>query len=118
MRQIETDPLSAWLVVTTLCTGEQCEVDILEEALWYPAAQTDYGPVLAVGDVVGTKVRALADRGLPRDLIDAHAIDAHAEFEAYGLSGRQIGELRRWAQGREADPGLPLAEDRSDWADE
>ncbi|MEV0489273.1 hypothetical protein [Streptomyces atratus] len=58
-------------------------------------------------------MRAPADRGLPRDLIDAHA-----EFEAYGLSGRQIAELRRWAREREADPGLPLAEDRSDWADE
>ncbi|WP_328891269.1 copper homeostasis protein CutC [Streptomyces sp. NBC_00316] len=87
VRQIETDPLSARLVVTDAGTGEQCEVDILKEALWYPAVQTDCGPVLAVEDVVGTKVRALADRGLPRDLIDVHAASdrwPEAELEAFG----------------------------------
>lgn len=35
--------------------------------------QTEYGLVLSLEDVVGTKVRALADRGLARDLIDVRA---------------------------------------------
>jgi hypothetical protein len=43
--------------------------------------------VLALDDVIGTKVRALADRGLPRDLIDIHAasrLRTTAELEALG----------------------------------
>lgn len=36
-------------------------------------AQTEYGPALAFDSVIGTKVRAPADRGAVRDLIDVHA---------------------------------------------
>lgn len=39
--------------------------------------KTEYGPVLALADVIGTKVRALADRGAVRDLIDVHAAAEH-----------------------------------------
>jgi hypothetical protein len=45
------------------------------------------GPVLALYDVIGTKVRALAGRGLPRDLIDSHAASklcSNAELESLG----------------------------------
>jgi hypothetical protein len=38
-------------------------------------------------DVIGTKVRALADRGYPRDLVDIHAasrIRSPGELEAFG----------------------------------
>ncbi|MFG2961452.1 hypothetical protein ACGF5O_48015 [Streptomyces sp. NPDC048291] len=83
--------------------------------------------------MVGTKVRALADRAAPRDFVDVRAAarghtiadlemlgsrhgrgdfrlyDLHdrlgtaqwiddAEFEAYGLSQKEISELRQWAQ--------------------
>jgi predicted nucleotidyltransferase component of viral defense system len=34
--------------------------------------QSPYEPVLAEEDVIGTKVRTLADRGAPRDLIDVY----------------------------------------------
>lgn len=54
-------------------TGQDCEVDILKETFWRPVAQSPYGPVLAEEDVIGTKVRALAGRGAPRDLIDVFA---------------------------------------------
>ncbi|MBW8706910.1 hypothetical protein MBT84_45500 [Streptomyces sp. MBT84] len=54
-------------------TGQGCEVDILKEIFWRPITQSPYGPVLAEEDVIGTKVRALADRGAPRDLIDVFA---------------------------------------------
>lgn len=73
VRALETDPLSARLIVTDLDTGEVCEVDVLKEILWRPPVQTKYGLVLSLEDVVGTKVRALADRGLARDLIDVRA---------------------------------------------
>ncbi|MFE3412919.1 nucleotidyl transferase AbiEii/AbiGii toxin family protein [Streptomyces mirabilis] len=54
-------------------SGHACEVDVLKEALWRPPVVLDVGPVLAPEDLIGTKVRALADRGLPRDFIDVHA---------------------------------------------
>ncbi|SCD52644.1 Nucleotidyl transferase AbiEii toxin, Type IV TA system [Streptomyces sp. SolWspMP-sol7th] len=73
VRARDADPLSARLLVVDPASNEQCEVDILKEVLWGPLAHTEYGLVLSLQDVVGTKIRALADRGLARDLIDAHA---------------------------------------------
>jgi hypothetical protein len=73
VRALETDPLSARLIVTDADSGEECEDDILKEALWRPPVTTEHGLVLSLEDVVGTKVRALADRGLTRDLIDVKA---------------------------------------------
>lgn len=70
---LETDPLSARLIVTDPTSREECEVDILKEALWRPPVHTEHGLVLSLEDVVGTKVRALSDRGLARDLIDVPA---------------------------------------------
>jgi hypothetical protein len=48
-------------------------VDVLKEAFYHPPEASEYGPVLALEDVIGTKVRALADRGAARDLIDVRA---------------------------------------------
>jgi hypothetical protein len=87
VQNIETDPLSARLIVTDPDTGEACEVDVLKEAFYRHPDITEYGPVLALDDVVGTKVRALADRGAPRDLIDVHAASSLysiAELESLG----------------------------------
>jgi predicted nucleotidyltransferase component of viral defense system len=86
VRQVETDPLAARLIVADK-EGQECEVDILKEAFWLPPLQTDYGPVLALEDVIGTKVRALVDRGAVRDLIDAYAISqirTNLEMETLG----------------------------------
>ncbi|MEV7976503.1 hypothetical protein [Streptomyces sp. NPDC086519] len=69
----ETDPLSAQLVVTEAVSEEDAEVDLLKEALWHPPVRTELGPVLALDDVVGMRVWALTDRGLPRDLLIVHA---------------------------------------------
>ncbi|MFG2668362.1 nucleotidyl transferase AbiEii/AbiGii toxin family protein [Streptomyces sp. NPDC048387] len=74
---IGVDPLSARLMVTDPDDGERCEVDVLKEHFWTPPTRTEYGPVLALDSVIGTKVRALADRGTPRDLIDVHAASQH-----------------------------------------
>lgn len=52
-----------------------------------PPDTTSYGPVLPLDAVIGTKVRALAGRGLPRDLIDIHAaskLRSNGELEALG----------------------------------
>lgn len=74
---VQTDPLSGRFLVTDPDTGEECEVDVLKEAFWAPPAQTPYGPVLSLDDVIGTKVRALADRGTVRDLIGVQAASRH-----------------------------------------
>ncbi|MFE9552817.1 nucleotidyl transferase AbiEii/AbiGii toxin family protein [Streptomyces sp. NPDC006692] len=87
IRQIETGALSGRLVATDVPTGEECEVDILKEAFWAPPLVTEHGPVLSLDDVIGTKVRALADRGAVRDLIDVHAASRHrttADLETLG----------------------------------
>lgn len=84
---VQTDPLSGRFLVTDPDTGEECEVDVLKEAFWGAPAQTPYGPVLSLDDVIGTKVRALADRGAVRDLIDVQAAFRHrstADLEALG----------------------------------
>lgn len=70
---ISVDPLAARLMATSADTGEQCEVDVLKENLWGPPALTPYGPALGLDDVIGTKVRALADRAAPRDFVDVRA---------------------------------------------
>ena len=84
---IGVDPRSAHMTATDPAIGEQCELDILKEVFNQPPAVTPYGPVLALYDVIGTKVRALAGRGLPRDLIDIHAASqlcSNIELESLG----------------------------------
>ncbi|MEU0038869.1 nucleotidyl transferase AbiEii/AbiGii toxin family protein [Streptomyces sp. NPDC006333] len=89
VRQIETGALSGRLIATDPQSGEECEVDVLKEAFWSPPAQTEYGPVLAFDDVIGTKVRALADRGAVRDLIDVHAASRHRSMADLETLGRR-----------------------------
>ncbi|MEU2564951.1 nucleotidyl transferase AbiEii/AbiGii toxin family protein [Streptomyces longispororuber] len=89
VRQVRSDPLSGRLIVTDPSTGEHCEVDVLKEAFWAPPASTEYGPVLAFDDVIGTKVRALADRGAVRDLIDVHAASRHRTTADLEMLGRR-----------------------------
>ncbi|MFI1161803.1 nucleotidyl transferase AbiEii/AbiGii toxin family protein [Streptomyces sioyaensis] len=93
VREIGIDPLSGRLIVTDPHTGEECEVDILKEAFWAPPTTTEHGPVLSLDDVIGTKVRALADRGAVRDLIDVQAASRHrstAELESLGRRHARI----------------------------
>ncbi len=85
---VQTDPLSGRFLVTDPDTGEECEVDVLKEAFWAPPAQTPYGPVLSLDDVIGTKVRALADRGTVRDLIDVQAASRHHSTAGLETLGR------------------------------
>jgi Nucleotidyl transferase AbiEii toxin, Type IV TA system len=87
LETIGVDPHGARMMATDPGSGEQCELDILRESFSRPPEITPWGPVLALDDVIGTKVRALAGRGLPRDLIDIHAasqLRTRTEIEALG----------------------------------
>lgn len=77
VRSSETDPLSARLIVSDPATREECEVNVFKEVLWRPPVRTEPGLAISLEDAVGTRVRALADRGLARDLVDVHAASAH-----------------------------------------
>ena len=84
---IGIEPVSARFMVTDPELSQDCEVDILKEGFTWPPIDTPYGPVLSLDEVIGTKVRALADRGYPRDLIDIHAasrLRSQGELEALG----------------------------------
>ncbi|MER5912375.1 hypothetical protein ABT124_18255 [Streptomyces sp. NPDC001982] len=75
-RQVHTGPvtaLTAQLTVTDPPTGEPCALALHKEAFWQPPELTEYGPTLSLEDAVGTKIRALYDRGAAVDLIDAQA---------------------------------------------
>jgi Nucleotidyl transferase AbiEii toxin, Type IV TA system len=84
---IGIEPVSARFLVADPELGQDCEVDILKEGFTWPPIDTPYGPVLSFDDVIGTKVRALADRGYARDLVDIHAasrLRSHGEMESLG----------------------------------
>jgi hypothetical protein len=87
VRPSATDPLAARLVVTEPSTGEECALQVLKEALWHPPVATELGLTVSLEDVVGMRVRALADRGFARDLVDVHAASdrwSHPELEELG----------------------------------
>lgn len=87
VRIIGVAPVSARFMVTDPELDQDCEVDILKEAFNRPPQDTPWGPVLSLDDVIGTKVRALADRGYARDLVDIHAashLRSSAELESLG----------------------------------
>ncbi|MFJ3762854.1 nucleotidyl transferase AbiEii/AbiGii toxin family protein [Streptomyces sp. NPDC090080] len=109
---LETAPLSARLTVTDPVTGQECEVDVLKEIFSRPIIHSAYGPVLAEEDVIGTKVRALADRGAPRDLIDVFAAShrwSNSDLEEFG---------RRHARGRFETEDLQASLTGAEWTDD
>ncbi|WP_392957626.1 hypothetical protein [Streptomyces sp. LN245] len=63
----------ARLMATDPVTRAECEIDLLKEVFYRPPAQTEAGLVLSRDDAVGLKVRALHDRGFPRDVIDVYS---------------------------------------------
>ncbi|MEG3627284.1 hypothetical protein [Streptomyces poriticola] len=84
---VETDPLAARLVVAEPVTGAECVVDVVKEVLWGPPVASEDGPVLSLEDLIGTRVRALVDRGLARDLVHVRAaarLRSRPELEELG----------------------------------
>ncbi|MGW5255447.1 nucleotidyl transferase AbiEii/AbiGii toxin family protein [Streptomyces sp. NPDC004012] len=90
VRSLEADPLSARLIVGDPAGDEEAEpteLNVLKEVLWRPPVPTELGLTVSLEDAVGTKVRALADRGFARDLVDVHAASdrwSRAELEELG----------------------------------
>ncbi|MCK8434325.1 nucleotidyl transferase AbiEii/AbiGii toxin family protein [Streptomyces sp. D2-8] len=87
VQTLQAEPLSAQFLVTDAPSGVECEVALHKEMLWRPPVETELGPALSLDDLVGTRVRDLADRGLARDLVDVHAASArwsHPELEELG----------------------------------
>ncbi|BFV58327.1 hypothetical protein KCMC57_up34310 [Kitasatospora sp. CMC57] len=81
------DPLVSALAATEPGTGEEYGVELRKETFWQRPVQGPDGPVLALEDLVGTEVRALADQGLPRNLVDLHAVSdrwSYPELETLG----------------------------------
>ncbi|WP_414168623.1 nucleotidyl transferase AbiEii/AbiGii toxin family protein [Streptoverticillium reticulum] len=109
VRDLEAEPLSARFTAGDPVTDAECQVHVLKETMWRPPVPTAWGLALAVEDVIGTKVRALAERGFARDLVDVHAASARwsrPELEEFGR--------------RHARDALDLADlrdrlDRADW---
>ncbi|MFJ4849524.1 MULTISPECIES: nucleotidyl transferase AbiEii/AbiGii toxin family protein [unclassified Streptomyces] len=112
VQSLEIAPLSARFTVSDPATGQECEVDILKENFWRPITHSPYGPVLAEEDVIGTKVRALGDRGAPRDLIDVFAASRRwstTDLEEFG---------RRHARGRFEREDLQANLAGAEWTDD
>ncbi|MET9835994.1 hypothetical protein ABZ078_43490 [Streptomyces sp. NPDC006385] len=89
VRLLETDPLSARLLVTDPDTGEERTVDLLKEMFWRPPVITGLGPALALEDLIGTKVRALTDRGSARDVVDVRLAAPDRSFPDLEELGRR-----------------------------
>jgi hypothetical protein len=97
---IESSPRMARLQVTR--GAEACEVDLLKEAVGAPAL-FDLGPVLALDDAVGLKVRPLADRALHRDFIDVHAAAVKAGYSWPDLERLGARHAQSWSLADLAD---------------
>jgi hypothetical protein len=81
--------LTAQLSVTDPPTGEPCAVTLHKEVFWQAPQLTGYGPALSLEDAVGTKIRALYDRGAAVDLIDARAAAARFSLPDLEALGRR-----------------------------
>jgi Nucleotidyl transferase AbiEii toxin, Type IV TA system len=93
---IESTPRMARLEVRA--AGQVCEIDLLKEAIG-PPAMLSVGPVLAIDDAIGLKMRALHERTTHRDFIDVCAAAA---------AGYTQGDLERL--GRRHTPDFSLLE--------
>jgi hypothetical protein len=70
----ETGERMSRLVVAGEPDRQVCEIDLTREVLQDRPEPFDLCPVVGLDDAVGLKVRALHDRGLPRDFIDVAAV--------------------------------------------
>jgi len=74
------DPVQRYLyhmtVLTSAVTREHytrwLNASLLCGELNHPVVWMEFGPVIALADAVALKMGALHDRGLPRDVLDAH----------------------------------------------
>ncbi|GAA0315346.1 nucleotidyl transferase AbiEii/AbiGii toxin family protein [Actinoallomurus spadix] len=71
----------ARLLVSDMRTGEACEVDLMKATLRVSPVVVDSCPVVGFDDAIGLKMRAVHDRGIARDLIDAASLAGEYSFE-------------------------------------
>ncbi|MEU8466439.1 nucleotidyl transferase AbiEii/AbiGii toxin family protein [Streptomyces sp. NPDC029006] len=91
-RQVRTGAgtaLTAQLTVTDPVSGEECALTLHREVFWQPPELTGYGLALSLEDAVGTKIRALYDRGAAVDLVDARAAAARFSLPRLEELGRR-----------------------------
>ncbi|MEU0332423.1 nucleotidyl transferase AbiEii/AbiGii toxin family protein [Streptomyces sp. NPDC006193] len=91
-RRVRIDAVTArtaQLTVTDPPSGESCALALHKEAFWQPPELTAYGPALSLEDAVGTKIRALYDRGSAVDLVDARAAAARFSLPDLEELGRR-----------------------------
>ncbi|MFJ4006847.1 hypothetical protein ACIPWL_25815 [Streptomyces sp. NPDC090023] len=81
--------LTGQLVVGDPRSGEDVGLALHKEAFWQPPELTSYGPALSLADAVGTKIRALYDRGAAVDLVDARAAAEHYSLPELEELGRR-----------------------------
>ncbi|WP_143591003.1 nucleotidyl transferase AbiEii/AbiGii toxin family protein [Thermoactinospora rubra] len=87
VRAMDFSPRWGRMLVVEEVSGQECEVDLMREALLDQPLTLDLCQVVGQDDAVGLKVRALQARGLPRDFIDVAAVaDLYAfrELERLG----------------------------------
>ncbi|MER8016111.1 hypothetical protein ACIQ7S_23840 [Streptomyces griseoluteus] len=80
---------TAQLRVVDPPTGAPVTLALHKEAFWQPPRLTAYGPALSLADAIGTKIRALYDRGAAVDLIDARAAAEHHSLPELEELGRR-----------------------------
>jgi hypothetical protein len=82
VKQRPGNPLQARMVVSDPVVPEEtCPVNILKAPLQRPPVLIDDRPVADLDDVAGMKVGAVLNRALPRDLIDAAALNERYSFD-------------------------------------
>ncbi|MBC6458006.1 hypothetical protein [Actinomadura sp. HBU206391] len=75
------DERSARLVVTDPASGESCGIDLMTAALSVTPTTLGAFPVVGFDDAVGLSMRAVHDRGIAPDLIDAASLAGTYGFE-------------------------------------
>ncbi|MGI8329020.1 nucleotidyl transferase AbiEii/AbiGii toxin family protein [Actinomadura scrupuli] len=88
---VETAPGNhrfARLLVSDPSTGESCEIDLMKTTLRVSPIVVNSCPVVGFDDAVGLKMRAVHDRGIARDLIDAASLAGEYGFERLEWLGR------------------------------
>lgn len=71
----------ARLLVSDPRTGEACDVDLMKANLMVTPVMIEGCPVVGFDDAIGLKMRAVQDRCIARDLIDAASLAGTYSFE-------------------------------------
>lgn len=108
---LESSSWMARLMVTDPSGPDFCEVDLLKETLQKPPVKIEEIPVVHLDDAIGLKIRALHERSVTRDYIDAAAAGRFLRFRELERLARPHTERfspRTLVENLEVVEGLPL----------